>query len=286
MKSVVLRRLLPVAMLWAVCSWMAAAEEHPEWKQPIAPFQIADNLYYVGGEDLAAFLITTPQGDILINTNLAGSEPMIEDSISKLGFNLRDVKIVLLSHAHFDHAGGAAAILQKAGAQYMVMDSDVAAVESGGRTDFALASVPGTSFPPAHVDRTLHDKDTVELGGTKLTANKTAGHTPGCTTWTFKTTLGGKPEDVVIVGSMTVLPRYRLTGSESYPGIAQDYANSFQTLRSLPCDIFLGSHGSFFHMRQKAARLAKGHRDAFVDPAGYREYVDQQQKAYESALKR
>ncbi len=157
----------------------------PEWTRPFPPFRIAGNLYYVGSEDLAAYLITTPDGNILINSNLASSPPQIKKSIEALGFKFSDAKILLISHGHFDHAAGSATIRKLTGAKYEVMDGDVPVVESGGRNDFQFAHYKSFWFPPAHVDRVLHDGDTVSLGGTVLTAHKTAGHTKGTTTWTM-----------------------------------------------------------------------------------------------------
>ena len=231
--------------------------EHPEWTTPIAPFRIADNLYYVGSKDLASYLIVTPTGDILINSNLTSSPSLILSSIAQLGFKATDVKILLISHAHVDHDAGSAEILNRTGAQYMVMDGDVPIVESGGAKDFAY---PGDRYPPAHVNRILHDGDQVSLGGVVLTAHKTPGHTRGCTTWTMQATVNGKPRNVVIVGSWNVNDGFRLVDRPgqpaSYPGIAADFAHTFAVLRSLPCDIFLGAHGSYFHMLAKLDRAA------------------------------
>ena len=259
----------------------------PEWTTPIAPFKIADNLYYVGSKDLASYLVTTPAGDILINSNLTSSPPLILASIRKLGFRPRDVKVLLICHAHFDHAAGSAEIKRLTGARYMVMDGDVATVQSGGAKDFALPD----RYPPAHVDRVLHDGDTVSLGGITLTAHKTAGHTRGCTTWTMRTTLDGKPQDVVIVGGWSMLSEFRLVdapGSKaSYPGIASDFAHTFATLHSLHCDIFLGAHGGYFDMLAKLDRAKAGAGESvWIDPDGYRKALDDRQQAFETELKK
>jgi metallo-beta-lactamase class B len=250
-------------------------------------FRIAGNLYYVGSEDLAAYLIATPQGLILINSNLTSSVPQTRHSIESLGFRFGDVKILLISHAHFDHAGGSAAIQRLTGAKYEVMDGDVPAVESGGRDDFAFGRDKSMWFPPAHVDRVLHDGDTVELGGTVLTAHKTAGHTKGCTTWTMEVHDSGRTLHVVIVGSPSVLSSYRLAGdNKSYPQIASDYRHQFEVLGSLPCDIFLASHGGFFQLKEKYARWKAGDRNAFVDPDGYRSFVAEYRQMFEAALEK
>lgn len=262
------------------------ADIDPDWTTPMPPFRIAGNLYYVGSRDLASYLIATPQGHVLINGNLATSPPQIRASIEKLGFHARDIKILLISHGHYDHCAGSAAIKRMTGAKYLVMAADVSVVESGGRTDFRYANDPSMHFPPCKVDRALHDGETIELGGTRLTAHKTAGHTKGCTTWTMSIPQNGRSYNVVIVGSPNVNPGYRLIGNTQYPQIAADYQQGFRTLRSLPCDIFLGAHGGYFNMLEKYKRLQAGDTNAFVDPAGYKAYVEEREQAFESELAR
>ncbi len=197
--------------LWVLVARTGAANP-VEWTTPIAPFRIADNLYYVGSKDLASYLVVTPKGDILINSSLEASVPLIEKSVEQLGFRMTDIKILLISHAHSDHDAGSAAILKMTGAKYMVMDGDVAVVESGGAKDFAY---PNDRYPAAKVDRVLHDGDEVRLGGVVLVAHKTAGHTRGCTTWTMRVMDEGKLRDVVIVGSWNVNPGFRLVDQPS-----------------------------------------------------------------------
>jgi metallo-beta-lactamase class B len=258
----------------------------PTWTRAFPPFRIAGNLYYVGSEELAAYLITTPQGNILINSNLTSSPAQIRRSVEKLGFRWSDTKILLISHAHSDHAAGSAAILKQTGAKYEVMDGDVPLVQSGGRSDFALGGDKQYWFAPAHVDRVLHDGDTVSLGGTVLTAHKTAGHTKGTVTWTMDVIESGKPLHVVIVGSPNVLSSYKLVNNKAYPQIADDFRHQFEVLKSLPCDIFLGAHASYFGLKEKYARLQSGDKAAFVDPGGYKSYVAERQHAFESTLQK
>jgi metallo-beta-lactamase class B len=260
------------------------AQDNPEWTTPHPPFRIVGNVYYVGSQDLASYLITTPQGDILINSNLTSSPPLIEKSIKELGFHFSDVKILLISHAHFDHAAGSALIKKETGAKYMVMDADVPLVESGGRTDFQYAASKSSHFPATKVDRVLHDGDQVTLGGMALVAHKTPGHTKGCTTWTMKVKDGAKTYDVVIVGSPNVNPGYKLVGNTKYPAIAQDYEQTFRMLKSLPCDVFLGAHGSYFGMQAKVERMKPGEPNPFIDPAGYRSYVAEREEAFRTEL--
>jgi metallo-beta-lactamase class B len=260
------------------------AQVNPDWIEPFPPFRIAGNLYYVGSKDLASYLITTPQGNILINSDLETSPQLIQASIEKLGLKVSDVRILLISHAHWDHDGGSAAIKALTGATYMVMDGDVSVVESGGKTDFQYGNTPASLYPPTKVDRVLHDGDEVKLGGTTLVAHLTPGHTKGCTTWTMKVAEAGKSYDVVIIGSPNVNDGYKLVGNPSYPRIASDYERTFQVLKSLPVDIFLGAHGSYFDLLTKYPRLKEGAANPFIDPAGYRSYVADRERAYRTEL--
>lgn len=256
----------------------------PAWTTPFPPFRIAGNLYYVGSKDLASYLVATPKGLILINANLQSSPPLIEKSVRALGFHFRDVKILLISHAHYDHCAGAEQILKLTDAKYEVMAEDVPVVASGGRDDFQYGSDKSKHFPPAHVDRVLHDGDTVSLGGTTLTAHLTPGHTKGTTTWTLEEPLNGRTLHVVIVGSPNVNPGYKLVGDKAYPQIASDYERGFRVLRSLPCEIFLGAHGEYFGMVEKYARWKAGDKNAFVDPAGYKAYIADRDQAFQAEL--
>jgi metallo-beta-lactamase class B len=258
----------------------------PAWTKPFPPFRIAGNLYYVGSEDLASYLIVTPQGDILINSSLEASVPLIRKSVESLGFKFSDIKILLISHAHYDHCAGSAKIRQLTGARYYVMDADVSVVESGGKTDFNYGADPTMRFPPTHVDRILHDGDKVTLGGSTLTARLTPGHTKGTTTWAIDESDGGRTLHAVIVGSPNVNPGYQLVGNRAYPRIAEDYRINFSVLRSLPCDLFLGAHGAYFGLTDKYARFKNGDRNAFIDPAGYKAFIADRELAFESQLRR
>jgi metallo-beta-lactamase class B len=262
------------------------AQDRPEWTRPFPPFHIAGNLYYVGSEDLASYLLVTPQGDILINSNLESSPPLIQKSVEALGFHMSDIKILLISHAHYDHCAGSAAIKRMTGAKYYVMAQDVSVVESGGQTDFQYSSDKSMQFPPTHVDKILHDGDKVSLGGTVLTAQLTAGHTRGTTTWALDETEAGRKLHVVIVGSPNVNPGYILVGNTKYPQIANDYRHGFQVLNALPCDIFLGAHGGYFDLTDKYARWKSGDQNAFIDPAGYKAYIADREQAFEAELKK
>jgi metallo-beta-lactamase class B len=199
--------------------------------------------------------------------------------VEQLGFKFTDIRILLISHAHWDHNAASDTIKKLTGAKYMVMDADVSAVESGGRTDFQYGNVASTLYSPTKVDRVLHDGDEVKLDGAVLVARLTPGHTKGCTTWTMKLQEGGKTYDAVIVGSPNVNPGYKLVTNGAYPQIATDYERMFRVLKSLPCDIFLGAHGSYFDLEGKYARL-KENALAYVDPQGYKTYVADREQAF------
>jgi len=256
-----------------------------DWTAPVAPFKISDNLYYVGSRDLAAYLIVTHKGNILINANLESSPPQIRGSIEKLGFRWTDTKILLSSQAHYDHAAGAAEVLRETPAQHMIMDGDVDVIKTGGATDYD-PTLP--HFAAARVDRILQDNDIVTLGGTTLTAHKTAGHTKGCTTWTMQTHESGRTLNVVIVGGWAVNPGVLLVPSHgkpaAYPGITADFDHTFATLKALPCDIFLGAHGLYFDFLSKLSRLPKQGPSVWIDPDGYRSAVLNFEAVYHKEL--
>jgi metallo-beta-lactamase class B len=276
-------RLLIIAFTFAST---LLAQANPEWSEPFPPHRIIGNVYYVGSKGLASYLITTPQGHILINSNLESSPPLIKESIEKLGFHFSDVKILLISHAHWDHAAGSALLKQLTGAKYMVMDADVPVIESGGKNDFQYGNSPDSLFKPTKVDRVLRDGDEVKLGDTVLVAHLTPGHTKGCTTWTMKVSEGGKSYDVVIVGGPNVNPGYKLVSNPVYPQIARDYERMFRVLIALPCDIFLGAHGGYYGMEAKFARTKAGGSNAFIDPEGYQSFVAEKEQEFRAELKK
>jgi metallo-beta-lactamase class B len=260
------------------------AQEAPEWTKPFPPYRIMGNIYYVGSQGLASYLITTPQGNILINSSLEKSVPLIRQSVEQLGFKFSDTKILLISHAHWDHCAGSAAVKELTGAKYMVMDADAPEIESGGKGNFQYGDLATSRYQPTKVDRVLHDGDEVRLGGTVLVAHLTPGHTKGTTTWTMKVTDGGKTYNVVIVGSPNVNEGYKLVNNALYPQIASDYERMFRVLKSLPCDIFLGAHGSYYGMEEKYARMKEGGPNPFVDPDGYKSYIEEREQAFHTEL--
>jgi metallo-beta-lactamase class B len=273
-----------VGLVALIGTQQQALSQARDWLEPFPPFRIAGNLYYVGSRGLASYLVTTSEGHILINSNLEERVPMLRASIEKLGFKYNDLKILLISHAHWDHNAGSALIRKQTGAKYMVMAEDVSAVQSGGKTDFQYGHDKSTHYPPTKVDGTLRDNDEVTLGDAVLVAHLTPGHTKGCTTWTMKVKDGGKTYDAVIVCSPNVNPGYKLVNNAAYPGIADDYARMFRTLTSLPCDLFLGAHGSYYGLEAKYGRMQKGEATAFVDPAGYKKFIAAKTAEFQAEL--
>jgi len=251
------------------------AQGNPDWHSEFPAFRIAGNLYYVGTTDLAVYLIHTPQGNILINSDFKQDVPAIKKSIQQLGFAYGDTKVLLISHAHGDHDEATGTIAKETGAKLMVMDADVAEEQS---------MAPGR--PGAHVDRILHDGDTVQLGGSKLTAHLTPGHTKGCTTWTMEVEDGGRTLNAVIVGSPNVNPGYILVGNKDYPKIADDYVKTFAVLKSLPCDLFLGAHGAYFGMTAKYNRMKAGSANPFIDSDGYKAYIAERDETFHKEWER
>ncbi len=239
-----------------------------QFNKPFPPHKVIGNIYYVGSESLSSFLFVTPEGNILLNSCFEATVPVIKASVEKLGFKFTDIKILLGSHAHGDHMQGDAMVKQMTGAQVMAMAEDVPAlmkIQPEGK--------------PHPLDRTLHDGDEVKLGGTTLVARLTPGHTRGCTSWVTKAQENGKTYDVVIIGSVGVNPGYILVNNKEAPNIAGEYQRSFKLLRSLPCDVPLGSHPSMYNMQAKYAKLGKG-PNPFIDPEGYKHELDVQEHAF------
>jgi metallo-beta-lactamase class B len=276
--------IFTAALASTVAAGPAAGQASPDWTEPFPPFRIAGNLYYVGSKGLANYLITTPQGHILINSDLVESVPLIKASIEQLGFKFSDVKILLINHAHWDHDAGSAKVKELTGAKYMVMEGDVPVVESGGKADFHYGSNAEMQYPTTKVDRVLHDGDKVTLGDAVLVAHLTPGHTRGNTTWTLAVREGDKTYNAVIIGSPNVNPGYRLVGNTIYPRIAEDYQQTFRVLKSLKCDLFLGAHGAYYDLEAKYPRMKAGAANPFVDPEGCAKFIDDKEKAFRAEL--
>jgi metallo-beta-lactamase class B len=251
----------------------AASFDISKWIEPTPPLHIAGPIHYVGTADLGVYLITTPAGHIMLDGALAQSAPQIEQSIRTLGFKVEDIKILLISQAHFDHVATVAHFKKKTGAQLLVMKGDDGLLASGGKTDYLFANVAPTHFEPVKTDRVLNDGDTVTLGDVTLTARLTPGHTPGTTTWTTTVTEKGRAYRVVFAGSLTVNPGTRFVNNPSYPGIADDYRRAIAVQETLSPEIFLAAHASAFDLAGKRVKAATDGALAWVDGDGYRKLV-------------
>ena len=240
--------------------------------KPFPAHKVIGNVYFVGTADLGSYLITTPEGHILINTDYESTVPQIRASVEKLGFKFTDIKIILGSHAHGDHMEGDALVKQMTGAQVVAMAEDVPALE---------AMKPGGKAHP--IDRVIHDGDSVALGGTSLTAHLTPGHTRGCTTWTLKAQEDGKSYDVVIIGSLGVNPGFKLVNNAEIPHQADEYRRAFKVSRGLHCDVPLASHGAMYNLADKYPRIGKG-SNPFIDPAGYKAELDLDEAMFNAVL--
>jgi metallo-beta-lactamase class B len=270
----------------AAVSLLASAADPQEGNRPADPFRIADNLYYVGSSDIGSYLITTAAGHILIDAGYVSTVPMIESSVATLGFKVEDIRILLNTQGHGDHAGGFAALKERTGAKLMVSAADADLIERGGARDFSLGDT--FTFPAARVDRRLRDGDTVTLGNMTLTAHLTPGHTKGCTTWTFDVHDQGRTLHVVDLCGLAILENTRVSGMPGYPGIAKDYERTFATLKQLPIDLFIGAHASYYGGMEKAA-TAKANPagpNPFVDPQGFRRVVVAAERRFREQLAR
>ncbi len=257
-------------------------EQDRAWNQPVEPFRIAGNIYYVGASDITSYLITTPKGHIVIDSGFVETVPQITANIAKLGFKVADVKYLLNSHAHYDHAAGLAELRRLTKAKLLVSEPDRDLLANGGKGDPNF----GDRFPFEGVsaDETFRDGKKIKVGGVTLTANITSGHTRGCTTWTTETEEKGRRLTAIFVCS-TSAPGYNLVQNEKYPNIYEDYLKTFDRLERLTPDIFLGSHGAIFRLQEKIERMRAG-ENPFIDPSGYRKYLKDSRSAIESTYKR
>jgi metallo-beta-lactamase class B len=274
---------LLLALLWGTAAAAQSSAVFREMNRPVEPFRIIGNVYHVGASDVTSFLIATPAGHILLDGGFAETAPQIEANLRALGFRLEDVRILLNSHAHLDHAGGLAELKRRSGARLHASEADSRLLRSGGRGDFHLGD--DLPFPPVEVDLVLADGDVVELGGTVMRAHVTAGHTPGCTTWSTVVHEADSTHEVLFFCSLSA-PGYQLVGNPRYPSIARDFERSFELLATLPCEVFLGSHGFTFSLEEKARRLASGETpNPFIDPEGCRSYLADAERAFRNTVR-
>jgi metallo-beta-lactamase class B len=268
-------RFFIMALLTAGAALAQSDPVSRSWNQPVEPFRIAGNVYYVGASDVTSFLITSKDGHILLDGGFVETVPLIRANVEKLGFRLSDVRILISSHAHYDHAGGLAELKRITGATLYASAGDIPLLARGGKDDPQFGDV--FLFPSIAADRVLAHGQRITLGGTTMVAHITPGHTPGCTTWTTRT--GGL--DVVFFCSPSVPGNYRLVGNPRYPDAIADYRRQFAILKTLPCDVFLAGHGSFFGLEEKRKRLANGERDVFKDRRGCDRFVTAMEKRFE-----
>ena len=269
------RSIVSLVVLASLGAVPAAAQRN--WNAPFPAHHVIDNVYFVGTEQLGTFLITTPEGHILINSDFESTVPSIRNSVEALGFEFDDIAVVLGSHAHGDHMEANALVKELTGAEVVVMREDVARLRT---------MRPGGREQP--VDRIVDDGDEVTLGGETLVAHRTAGHTEGCTSWALEVEEGGRTYLALVVCSFGVNPGYVLVNNPDYPGIADDYRATFAKARSLPVDVFLGAHGFWYDMERKAERaMTRGEDDPnpFVDPVGYHAHIDLQEGRFLEMLR-
>ena len=258
------------------------------WNRDFAPYQVIGNIYYVGSDGIAQFLITTPAGHILLDSGFEASVPRLRENIRALGFRFEDVKLLLTSHAHIDHVQGHALVRRLTGATVVASARDAVFVAAGGRGETVYDGI--YSWPPCPVDRIVVDQQQVSLGGVTLTAHLTPGHTMGAVTWTMQVPAPGaapdaRPLDVVFFPSANINSGVRLVGNTRYPDIAIDFARSFEIWKALPCDVFLGAHGDFYDMHRKRRRQEDGATvNPFIDPQGYRAFVAEAEARFRAQL--
>jgi metallo-beta-lactamase class B len=265
---------------------MSATEQYaqapPNWNRPVAPFRIVGNVYYVGASDVSSFLITTPEGHFLIDTGFLETVPLLESNVAKLGFQMKDIRILLASHAHYDHAGGVAAVHSRTKARMLMNPVEAPLFARGGKDDFAFGDQYG--FPPVQPDGPLQDGQEIRLGGVSVTAHFTPGHTAGCVSYSTVVRDAGRSLNVVIPCSLTA-PGYQLVDNAKYPGIVHDFESTFAKLRTLPCDVFLGGHSWDFGLDAKRQAMeASPTTNAFIDPQGFRAWVDKAEAAFRKQL--
>lgn len=286
MKSTHTKRILLAATFAFVSSGAQAADPFAqtrlEWNKPHKPFHVIGNIYYVGAAGVSAFLITTPQGHILTDGALPESVTQIEANIKTLGFKLSDIKILLNSHAHFDHSGGLAKLKADTGAKFYASAPDKPILESGHITFGPAADADSV---PVKVDKVVADGGAVSLGGVTLTAHITAGHTPGCTSWTTSVKDGSATRSVLFFCSMSVAGN-PLVGNKAYPKIVSDYRASFAKLKSMKTDVFLAPHSGQFAMDEKLAKVKSGAPNPFVDPAELPRFIAKAEKDFQAELVR
>lgn len=283
-------RLLPAAVFALVLIPQGAAraatpasapEGRAAWNAPQAPFRIYGNTWYVGTRGLTSILITSPSGNVLIDGDLPESAPLIEQHIRALGFRLADIRLILNTHAHYDHAGGIAQLQRDSGAQVVASVAGARLMARGGHDDPQYGDT--YSYPPPRRIRTVADGETLKVGPLAITAHLTPGHTPGSTTWTWRSCQAGRCLDIVYADSLST-PDYKLVANPNYPGIIGDYRHSFAVIAALPCDIVLSPHPGMVDFWERVEKRQSGNADALIDRNGCRNYAKDASAAFEAKL--
>jgi metallo-beta-lactamase class B len=272
-------------LMWGVLAAMlaqGAVQSPEEWRRPFAAHRVIGNVYYVGTYDLACFLIVTPQGNILINTGLEDSAPLIRKSIADLGFKPGDVRWLMTTQAHYDHVAALAEMKRLTGARVLASQADAVLLEDGGKSDFHFG--PEYGYAPVKVDERIADGQKLRLGGVELTAYVHSGHTRGSLSYGLTVHEGGKDYRVLIANMGSINPGVKLLHNARYPEIANDYARTFERQKALACDVFLSSHASQYGLHKKYAPGAAYDPERFVDPAGYRAAVESAENSYRRQL--
>jgi metallo-beta-lactamase class B len=259
----------------------AIRETLQERSLPFEPRKIIGNIYYVGSNLISSFLIVTPAGNILLDTGHIQMLPQVTANIEKLGFKPQDVKILLNSHAHFDHCGGFAEFKRRTGAEIVASKLDGELMARGGKGDFYWGD--DAAYEPVKPDRIISDGERVELGGVSLTTHLTPGHTKGCTTWSMRVKEDGKDYEVLFLCGLTV-SLYKLTNNDRYPNLVEDARSTLKKLRGMHADVLLASHGFWFDLEGKAARQKSGAPNPFVDPGELARHLAEMEKDFEDAL--
>jgi len=283
--------MLPRSIALVICFCVAVvssspAQDDPDWTRSFPAFRIIGNIYWVGSYDLSSYLLTTPQGHILINTGVGDTARRIKASVEQLGFKLADTRILTTTQGHYDHVAGLAELKRMTGARVVVSMPEKELLESGGKLDFRFGDTPGAQFEPVKVDGTFKDNDTISLGGTVLTAHHHPGHTKGSTSFTLNVQESGKTYRVVIANMASINPGVTVSGMPAYLGIADDYARTFKAQKDMQIDVFLASHASQFKLHEKYKPGDAFNPDRFVDPQGFKAAVEELEKTYRDQLAR
>lgn len=283
--------LVRAAALFAIAAAAFAqqpsgVQRNPQWFQPFPPFRVIGNIYWVGTYDLSTYLITTSQGNILINTGFVDTVPLIKEGVEKLGFKFADTKIIMATHGHIDHVAGIAELKRQTSAKVIVSEQDAVLLEDGGKSDFRFGDGEHTQFEPVKVDQRLKNGDKIKLGDVEVTAHHHPGHTKGATSYTLTVRDGGKNYRVIIANMPGINPGVTVSGMPKYPTIATDYARSFHDLKEMDIDVYLASHAAQFKMHDKYKPGNPYKADRFVDPQGFKIEVARLEKLYRDQLEK